>query len=374
MIKIYFLFAFILLHCLSMAQLTIIRNLYEPQTGSEYLYTTSERYAQAFLTDGNSFEVERIVIKIETNHQNILPAVYSSNMSGGVGTQLFQANFVSYDAGTQFATYYAMGNTNLAANTKYWLVIKSNSNQPSFALTSSSSYNGYGHIPNVQSFAGSFDSEASWGYYDLGIMSFLFEITGDFVLPVELTGFQAFSSAKEVKLTWQTESEVNNYGFEIERAVVIDMQSANWEKIGFMSGSGNSNSVKEYSFSDVFEHPNDLRIRYRLKQIDNDGTFSYSKEVEIENNPPATFNLVQNYPNPFNPGTTINFSLPEETRVTLEIFNITGEKVATLINGEITPAGIHETYFNAYDLPSGIYFCRIKAGSNIAVKKLTLMK
>jgi len=195
-------------------------------------------------------------------------------------------------------------------------------------------------------------------------------------LPVELSSLTAKASGSSVIISWKTSTEVNNYGFEVERS--LKTEDPEWNKIGFIPGAGNSNSPKEYSFTDDLNDASlqsqNHKIRYRLKQIDNDGTFSYSKEVEIENLLPSAFELSQNYPNPFNPSTTIRFGLPADTRVTLEVFNIIGEKVATLLNNEIKSVGYYDVLFKASELSSGVYFYRLTAGEFISTKKLNIIK
>ncbi len=186
------------------------------------------------------------------------------------------------------------------------------------------------------------------------------------ILPVELTSFTALSMKDNVQLSWQTATEVNNYGFEVERS-----QNGYWQKIGFVPGSGNSNSTKSYSFTDKIESTEPYL--YRLKQIDNDGTFEYSSTVEVDGVPPNDFALLQNYPNPFNPSTVIAFDLPEKSDVNLTVFSSLGEEIATLLQGTVD-AGRHSVSFNAEGLPSGIYFYRITAGKFTSVKKLMLVR
>ncbi|MBZ0183633.1 MAG: T9SS type A sorting domain-containing protein [Melioribacteraceae bacterium] len=192
-------------------------------------------------------------------------------------------------------------------------------------------------------------------------------------LPVELTSFTADLNENNVDLNWQTATEINNYGFEIQRSVVsVQRSEEGWEKVGFVEGSGNSNSPKEYSFVD--ESAQNGKYSYRLKQIDFDGQFEYSDEIEVEvNNLPTEFSLLQNYPNPFNPTTTIKYSLPVDSKVLMEVYNILGEKVMTLINQEVK-AGYNEVIFNANNLSSGIYTYTISTGEFNQVKKMMLLK
>jgi hypothetical protein len=192
--------------------------------------------------------------------------------------------------------------------------------------------------------------------------------TLDNPLPVELTSFAAkkFDEDK-VKLNWRTQTEVNNYGFNVERKA----NSGQWEKVGFVNGNGNSNSPKEYSYID-----NNLfggsKFFYRLKQVDNDGQFEYSDLVKVEVIP-NKFGLSQNYPNPFNPGTTIRFSIPEAGNVKLNVFNSLGEEVANLAD-EFREAGIYNINFDAKNLSSGMYIYRIEAGNFVQTRKMTLLK
>ena len=167
--------------------------------------------------------------------------------------------------------------------------------------------------------------------------------------PVELVSFSAKISNNKVILYWNTATEVNNYGFEIQRSAKTDK----WEVVGFVEGHGNSNSPKIYNFTDSKVNSAGT-YSYRLKQIDNDGSYEFSKTIEVKLGTPVTLVLKQNYPNPFNPSTTISFTLPESGNVSLKIFNTLGEEVATFING-YTEAGIYSYNFNAENMPSGIY-------------------
>ena len=186
-------------------------------------------------------------------------------------------------------------------------------------------------------------------------------------LPVELTSFSAITEISSVKLFWQTATEINNHGFSIQRKT----GKTEWEEIGFVKGHGNSNSPKDYSFTD--DKPLTGKVKYRLKQIDTDGSYDYSDIVEVTVNAPSEFELTQNYPNPFNPSTTIKFNLPERSKVKLLVFNTLGEKVAELLNGE-TEAGYHKINFNAANLPSGVYVYSLITSKYSETKKMILLK
>jgi hypothetical protein len=191
-------------------------------------------------------------------------------------------------------------------------------------------------------------------------------------LPVELSSFTASINQNVANLIWKTKTEVNNYGFEVERKVESrEYGAGKFEKIGFVSGSGNSNSPKDYSFLD--KNPSGgSRFLYRLKQVDNNGKFTYSDEVELEL-VPAKFELFQNYPNPFNPSTNIKFAVPKAGNISLSVYSILGEKVKDLISGFYEP-GIYNLEFNAKDLGSGTYFYRLQGENFVQVKKMLLVK
>ena len=138
-----------------------------------------------------------------------------------------------------------------------------------------------------------------------------------------------------------------------------------------MQGYGNSNSPKEYTYTDK-DLTGGTKYMYRLKQIDNDGKYQYSKEVEVEV-VPKEYSLYQNYPNPFNPSTTIKFDLPESSEVNLTVYNILGEKVITLVNG-MKKAGYHSVEFNAGNIASGMYIYRLQTPNFIQTKKMLLLK
>jgi len=190
----------------------------------------------------------------------------------------------------------------------------------------------------------------------------------DSPLPVELASFSAILKDKEVLLNWSTATEVNNYGFDVERM----RDGEDWKALGFVEGNGNSNSPKDYSFVDN-NVSNAGTYYYRLKQIDNDGTYEYSNQIEVDFEAPNSLELNQNYPNPFNPSTTISFKLPEPGIVTLKIYNLLGEEIASLVDN-YKQAGIHTFNFNAEGLPSGMYLYRLSTNGFTETKKMLFMK
>ncbi len=205
-------------------------------------------------------------------------------------------------------------------------------------------------------------------------------------LPVELSSFTASTVGSSIVLNWQTATEVNNYGFEVERTAPLNLPQGetsglrDWEKIGFVQGNGNSNSPKEYSFTD--ENPPAGNLQYRLKQIDTDGQFEYYGTIaEINLSPtgvnekelPKDYALLQNYPNPFNPATNIVFRIKEFGLVTLKIYDVLGNEISTLVNENKEP-GEYNIKFDGSNLSSGIYYYKLTCGEFSEVKKLMLMK
>jgi putative intracellular protease/amidase len=194
-------------------------------------------------------------------------------------------------------------------------------------------------------------------------------------LPVELISFTVRTKGTAVELKWRTVSEVNNHGFEVERRAIDNgkLTTDNWINAGFVEGSGTANAPREYSFND--RNVIAGKYSYRLKQIDRDGKFSYSSEVEVlVSSVPNVFALEQNYPNPFNPSTTIGFTLQVSGLTTLKVYDAIGREVATLVNEYLEAGVYHQGQFKASHLASGIYFARLQSGDQVQLRKIMLMK
>ena len=189
------------------------------------------------------------------------------------------------------------------------------------------------------------------------------------IVPVELASFSASVIQNRILLEWATASELNNNGFEIERSV----DNNTFITIGFLEGKGTTTESSFYSFEDLSPPTDNNTVYYRLKQVDFDGQFTYSKTISVEFNMLEDFALKQNYPNPFNPSTTVEYNIREAELVTLKVFDVLGEEVVTLVNEEKS-AGTHNVTFNAGNLPSGLYFYTIKTGKFVSTKKMILLK
>ena len=173
-------------------------------------------------------------------------------------------------------------------------------------------------------------------------------------LPVELTLFNAKKHPRYIELNWQTASESNNSGF----VVLRKFGNGDFQKVTFINGQGTKNSHSSYSWqdNDVSEPGTYL---YQLQQIDFDGDSQYFDIIEITVRTPEDFILYQNYPNPFNGSTTIGFDIPYESKTILDIFNLSGQKVKSLVNRPLN-AGQHSINWDGRNdegilVPSGLY-------------------
>ncbi|RKY99185.1 MAG: hypothetical protein DRQ13_02820, partial [Ignavibacteriae bacterium] len=189
------------------------------------------------------------------------------------------------------------------------------------------------------------------------------------IIPVELTSFSAEVDENGILLIWETATETNNSGFEIEKST----DNEEFENVGHIKGNGTTTEKQEYRFRDADVTGNG-KCYYRLKQIDYDGTATYTEVIEVDYSIiPVEFSLSQNYPNPFNPATTIKFGISELTNVTLKIYDALGSEVETLVSEKLEP-GYYKHEWNASRFASGVYFYRIIAGTFVETKKLVILK
>ncbi|MCZ7557594.1 MAG: DUF362 domain-containing protein [Bacteroidia bacterium] len=212
--------------------------------------------------------------------------------------------------------------------------------------------------------------QAAASPYSLGVADPAQMTVINIALPVRLAAFTADLRGGVVELRWTTESETNNAGFGIERSA---NGLSGWTEIGYVRGAGTTTQRRDYRFAD--ENSQLLRdhrtLFYRLRQVDTDGAMEYSPTVEVALQlNEASWNLEQNYPNPFVHDTDLPLFLPREAHVQLDVFGITGERVATLVC-ETMPAGMHYLTFHAADLPAGTYVARAMAeGSSREIQLL----
>ncbi len=234
---------------------------------------------------------------------------------------------------------------------------------------------GYGHRTGI-AVTGGGDTNGD-GYPDFAVSgNYQVTVLSDPIAPmtVELPALSVTVNNSKVFLHWKTVTGVSNYRFQIQRQKGEDKDE--WENIGFVESARNGNSSKEYSFTD--ENPLAGKVQYRLKQIDANGEYEFSENVEVTINNTSGFKLFQNYPNPFNPTTFIKYCVPfssrkESLEVSLVVYDLLGTKVKTLVNTKQTP-GVHVVSFDASGLPSGIYYYELKVGDDRDIKEMALLK
>lgn len=310
-------------------------------------FSLSEDCREFYLTHYYSFDVKRCLFNFKPLTFNLqLPANNSSVVSESIDFAWRE----SYDANDDPLTY----------SLKLW----NSTFSTTITVNSDTTYTLSGaQLPN-----GSYNwtvsvSDGEFEIASVDTFSFSFAY-----IPVELISFTAQTQGSKVVLNWSTATETNNQGFEVERQAG-NQHSGVWEKIGYVSGHGTTTEPRFYSFAD--ENLSTGTYMYRLKQIDFDGSFEYSSEIEASVFSPKEFALNQNYPNPFNPNTRITFDLPVESAVTLQIFNSLGELIWQQEQSNLS-AGSHSVTWDGKDnlgnsLTSGIYFLKMQAKVNSSV-------
>ncbi len=194
-------------------------------------------------------------------------------------------------------------------------------------------------------------------------------------LPVQLANFAASVVAGAVHLTWRTVSEVSNYGFEVQRRLMNNREMSGWEAAGFVPGNGTTAQPIHYEFIDRPDAGPVSVVQYRLRQINTDGSFSFSDIVEVFfQRQPTAFRLDQNYPNPFNPETEISFTVAGDGPVRLSVFDLLGREIAVLFDGEASVGFMYRVKFEAHGLSSGVYLYRLQLPHQQLVRKMMVVK
>ena len=189
------------------------------------------------------------------------------------------------------------------------------------------------------------------------------------VLPVELKSFNAVPELdNKIKLSWETASELSNEYFDIERSV----NNSDFIHIASIKGKGTTFNISKYEYTDDMVQGNHDYL-YRLKQVDANGMFSYSGKIKVDFNSPVKFYINQNYPNPFNPDTEIEYSIPNDSRVEIYLYNTLGEKVDELLN-EFKNSGTYKFKIDCKNMAGGIYFCQLITPENSKTIKMIYLK
>jgi hypothetical protein len=190
-------------------------------------------------------------------------------------------------------------------------------------------------------------------------------------LPIQLASSAAnVIRGSDVEVAWKTVSETNNYGFEIYRK---RGDAAEWAKIGFVQGHGTTLAPHSYTYVDAGLSFG--KYYYQIKQIDLDGKSETFSPMEVTVGAAVEkLMLAQNYPNPFNPSTVIEFVVPMNGHVTMKVYNVLGQEVATLFDGNAEAGRINSTRFNASNMPSGLYFYTLRSSGTSETKRMLLTK
>ena len=192
-------------------------------------------------------------------------------------------------------------------------------------------------------------------------------IANNFTIPVELATFSATADGDRVTLDWVTASETNNAGFDVERSTDGETFAA----IGYEAGRGTTTEAQRYRFVDATP-PFARTLYYRLRQVDTDGTDEYSDAIPVRITPDQ-LELLPSAPNPFADRTRLRYRLPETGPVRLEVFDLLGRRVATLVDGE-QEAGPHETMLQGARLASGAYFVRLTSGDRSVTQQVRIVR
>lgn len=197
-------------------------------------------------------------------------------------------------------------------------------------------------------------------------------------LPVELTHFNAQADGSDILLRWTTASETNNSGFEVQVQAVPAVEQtpeaalANWKPLTFISGYGTTVEAQTYTYRLPDFEPG--VYRFRLKQIDFDGTFAYSPATELTIVLPEQFALSAAYPNPFNPETQFTLSLQQSQAVRVTVYDVLGRAVQTLHKGLLSATQVHTFQFDAVGEPSGWYQIEVQGEAFRATERVLLLK
>lgn len=395
------------------------RNVYGVQTGTlhpdQYYiicahYDDMPSYGLAPGADDNGSGTAAVieaarVLKDYNFDYTIIYAVWDAEELGLLGSAYYAANttldilgvinmdMIAWDSNNDnvaeihtknVANSVALKDSMLMVNSDYSVGIQPSVINPGIGASDHASFwsHGYTAILLIENYYGDFNnyyhtsndliSHYNLPYYEkcsklcIGTLSLMAK--AESITPVELASFTGNWNGNKVILKWVTATELNNYGFEIQKKT----DYTNWYTIGFINGNGTKESSTSYSFSDD-KISTSGKYSYRLKQIDNNGKSDYSAVVEMDINPAKGFVLDQNYPNPFNPSTKISFSIPKSSVVKLSVYNVVGEEVTVLAQGYFD-AGYHEVNFNSVSLPSGVYLYKLQYEGMTLMKKMLLLE
>ncbi len=192
----------------------------------------------------------------------------------------------------------------------------------------------------------------------------------DTVLPVELAAFEARADGPAVVLRWRTASETNNAGFAVEGRRADEAEP--WRSFGFVEGAGTTSEARAYAFRVEDLAPG--RYRFRLRQIDFDGAFTFGPEVAVAVTTPGRFFLSEVYPNPLNPQARFTLAVPRTQSVSASVYDLAGRRVRTLFDGVMAADEARTFVVDGAGLPSGVYVLRVLGETFTAARAMVVLK
>jgi len=195
------------------------------------------------------------------------------------------------------------------------------------------------------------------------------EMAVTIVLPVELISFNAIVSGTGTNLQWVTSSETNNAGFDVQMRAHSESE---FHPLGFVAGHGTTTEVQNYTYTVSSLHPG--AYTFRLKQIDFDGVFEYSDEIEVTIDVPDTHLLTSAYPNPFNPQARFSLSVAQTQNVNVSVYDALGRRVLNLFDGVLEAGSAHPFALDGRGLATGLLLIRATGETFAASQSVTLVR
>jgi hypothetical protein len=218
-------------------------------------------------------------------------------------------------------------------------------------------------------------TKSNGNWYEMD--GFITRITPDGRIPVTLSRLSAQRVSSGVELTWRSESEVNAYGFIIERRYeqAADVANSGWTDIGFVPSAAQGNEGRDYTYLDLDPGTTEIRIFYRLRMVDLDGSFEHSPVVEVAPESGAlAVSFETAYPSPARDWLTLNFTLPIESGVSLSVHDVTGREITRLYDNQSIPSGAHSVLLPVGEWRSGLYLCTLTVNGQRLVRRAMVVR
>lgn len=282
---------------------------------------------------------------------------------------------VPYAMSVDSSGVYVTGNTGTAgglSDSEYGTIKYSPSGDSLWFITKDPTTPGSADYPTAHVLHANGDLYVT-GYQDLsgpGVLITVKYTQSDDPVPVELVAFDGIVDAGIVRLAWQTLTETNNAGFEVQRRVD---EAGAWTVLGFVEGAGTTAEPQTYRFADRALPVGAATLTYRLRQVDLDGTAALSPAVEVVVGRAAAFAFHPPFPNPSPDAVTLRYELPQRAPVRLTLYNLLGQRVATLVDAT-EPPGRKEVRVDLRRLAAGLYIAVLDTGDTHAVRRIVVVK